>query len=252
MAAPATLSPARSATRWTTPTSIRRSRRSRRPATRIRVIFLKYPNNFIFSGLGINADHHNQSHRLDNAGMNGPCEAGSVDNLRKIDKYHAEKFAKLVGYLDSFPENDGTVLDNSIAVWMNEMSDGNAHNFNNAPIIQAGSGGGYFKTGKIINLDSAAGGTAEQMRGRSLSQCVEGTPQTSDGMSQATGTEAKYGNQPINKYYCNWMNAMGMKADAEGFPREGRTEQRGHALRILRQDGRLRRWRGCRRGSHDS
>jgi hypothetical protein len=182
------------------------------------IIFLKYPNNFIFSGLGINADHHNQSHRLDNAGMNGPCEAGSVDNLRKIDRYHAEKFAKLVGYLDSFPENDGTVLDNSVAVWMNEMSDGNAHNLNNAPIIQAGSGGGYFKTGKIVNLDSASGGTAQQMAGRSLSQCVEGTPQTSDGMSQATGTEAKYGNQPINKYYVGWMNALGIKADAQGYP----------------------------------
>jgi hypothetical protein len=101
---------------------------------------------------------------------------------------------------------------------MNEMSDGNAHNLNNAPIVQAGGGGGYFKTGRVINLDAASGATAEQMLGRSLSQCVDGAPQTSNGVNQGTGTEAQFGNAPVNKYFCNIMNAMGMKADAMGYP----------------------------------
>jgi hypothetical protein len=182
------------------------------------VIFLKYPNNFVFSGLGINADAHNQSHRLDNAGMQGACVPDAVQNLLKIDGYYAQKFANLVKYLDSMGEGDGTVLDNTVAIWMNEMSDGNAHNLNNAPIVQAGSGGGYFKTGQIINLDAGSGVTAEQMLGRSLAQCVDGAPQTSDGVSQATGTDPKFGNAPVNKYFCNIMNAMGMKADAMGYP----------------------------------
>jgi hypothetical protein len=181
------------------------------------VIFLKYPNNFVFSGLGINADAHNQSHRLDNAGMQGACVPNAVQNLLKIDGYYAQKFANLVKYLDSMGEGDGTVLDNTIAIWMNEMSDGNAHNLNNSPIVQAGSGGGYFKTGQIINLDDS-GATAEQMLGRSLAQCVDGAPQTSDGVSQATGTDPKFGNAPVNKYFCNIMTAMGMKADATGYP----------------------------------
>ncbi|RYZ02721.1 MAG: DUF1552 domain-containing protein [Myxococcales bacterium] len=182
------------------------------------VIFLKFPNNFVFSGLGINADAHNQSHRLDNAGMQGACVPNAVQNLLKIDGYYTQKFANLVKYLDSMREDDGTVLDNSVAVWMNEMSDGNAHNLNNSPIIQAGSGGGFFKTGRIVNLDKDSGATPEQMLGRSLAQCVDGAPQTSDGVSQATGTDSKYGNAPVNKYFCNIMNAMGMKADASGFP----------------------------------
>jgi len=182
------------------------------------VIFLKYPNNFQFTGLGINADSHNQSHRLDNAGMQGNCVPNAVENLIKIDTYYAQKFANLVKMLDSITENDGTVLDNTIAVWMNEMSDGNAHNLNNAPVIQAGSGGGYFKTGQIINLDAASNASATDMLGRSLAQCVDGAPQKSDGVSQATGTKPELGNQPINKYYCNIMNAMGMKADAMGYP----------------------------------
>jgi hypothetical protein len=182
------------------------------------VIFLKYPNNFIFSGLGINADAHSQSHRLSTADMTGPCVANAVENLLKIDGYYAQKFANLVKMLDSMAEDDGTVLDNTAAIWMNEMSDGNAHNLNNSPIIQAGSAGGYFKTGRIINLDTESGATAEQMLGRSLSQCVEGTPQMANGISQGTGTESKFGNMPVNKYFCNIMNAMGMKADANGFP----------------------------------
>jgi hypothetical protein len=185
------------------------------------VIFLKFPNNFIFTGLGINADAHNQSHRLGDAGMSGPCVKDAVNNLLKIDTYYAQKFASLVKFLDSMAEDGGTVLDNSVAVWMQEMSDGNAHNLNNAPIIQAGSGGGYFKTGRVINLDATSGATVEQMMGRSLSQCVDGTPQTSNGLTQGTGTEAKFGNAPVNKYFCNIMNAMGMKADATGFPAKG-------------------------------
>ena len=186
------------------------------------VILLRYPNNYTYSGLGIMADSHNQSHRLSNANMQGPCVKDAVDNLIKIDTYYATKFANLVGYLDKIPEGDGkTVLDNSVAFWMNELSDGNAHNMNNTPLIQAGSGGGYFNTGKIINLDTTSGGTATNFLGRSLSQCVEGTPQTSDGVSQGTGTEAKYGNMPINKYFCNVMTAMGMKAGADGFPAVG-------------------------------
>ena len=182
------------------------------------VVLLRFPNNFTYTGLGINADSHNQSHRLSNANMQGPCVADAVANLKKIDTYYATKFASLVKYLDSIPEGAGTVLDNSVAFWLNELSDGNAHNMNNTPLIQAGSGGGYFKQGKIINLDKASGGTATNFLGRSLSQCVEGAPQTSDGVSQGTGTEAKYGNMPINKYFVNVMNAMGMKADAKGFP----------------------------------
>jgi len=182
------------------------------------VVLLRFPNNFTYSGLGVNADSHNQSHRLSNANMQGPCVADAVANLKKIDTYYATKFASLVKYLDSIPEGGGTVLDNSVAFWLNELSDGNAHNMNNTPLIQAGSGGGYFKQGKIVNLDKTSGGTATNFLGRSLSQCVEGATQTSDGVSQGTGTEAKYGNMPINKYFVNVMNAMGMKADAKGFP----------------------------------
>jgi hypothetical protein len=182
------------------------------------VVVLKYPGNFVFSGLGINADSDNQAHRLDNASMSGTCVAGVIDNLLKIDGYYAQKFANLVRLLDSIDEGDGTLLDNTATVWMSDYSDGCAHNLNNATIIQAGSAGGYFKTGKIVHLDPGSGATPEQMLGRSLAQCTEGTDMMVDGIMQGTGTEPQFGNAPINKYYCNLMKAMGLRADAAGYP----------------------------------
>ena len=114
------------------------------------------------------------------------------------------------------------MLDNTAAVWFNEMSDGNAHNLNNAPIVQAGSAGGYFKTGWIINVDTASPGAADLSNGNSMSACTDGTAdQMINGTTQSTGTDPKLANAPINKYFCNLMNAMGVKAGADGFPAKG-------------------------------
>jgi len=182
------------------------------------VVVLKYPATFLFSGLGVNADSDNLAHRVDSARMDGPCADDVINRLLKIDSYYGQKFANLVKLLDSINEGEGTVLDNTMAVWMSECSDGCARNLNNATIIQAGSGGGYFKTGKVIDVDPGSGATAELMLGRSLAQCTPGTDMMVDAVSQGTGTDAKYGNAPVNKYFCNIMNAMGLKAGKDGFP----------------------------------
>jgi len=186
------------------------------------VIFMKYPGNYVFSGLDINTESHSLSHRLDNAGMQGSCLPNAVSMLLQVDAYYTQKFANLVGMLDRIPEGDGTVLDNTATVWFNEMSDGNAHNLNNAPIIQAGGAGGYFKTGWIINLDPAAPGTADLSNGNSMSACTDGSAdQMINGTTQSTGTDATVANAPINKYFCNLMNAMGVKAGADGIATKG-------------------------------
>lgn len=186
------------------------------------VIFMKYPGNYVFSGLGINTESHSLSHRLDNAGMQGSCLPNAVKMLLQVDGYYTQKFTNLVKMLDSVPEGSGTLLDNSAAIWFNEMSDGNAHNLNNAPIIQAGSAGGYFKTGVIVNVDPGAPGATDLTSGNSMSACMDGTSeQMINGTTQSTGTPAKVANAPINKYFCNLMNALGVKAGPDGFPMKG-------------------------------
>jgi len=183
------------------------------------VIVLKYPSTFQFTGLGINHDSANLSRRRDSASTNGPCLPNAIEMLLKIDGYYAEKFAKLVGMLDGIPEGDGTTtLDNSAAVWFQEVSDGAARNLNNLPIIQAGGAAGYFKTGWTINVEDASPNLTQ---GKSESACTPGTTDMIDGISQSTGTDPKLANAPINKYYCNLMNAFGVKAGADGFPAKG-------------------------------
>jgi len=188
------------------------------------VIVLKYPSGFTYYGLGINTDSDTLAHRVGTSNMTGPCMEGVLDKLLTLDSYHAQKFANLVKMLNSIPEGEQTVLDSTVAVWLSDCSDGCARNLNNATIIQAGSGGGYFKTGKVIDLDPGSGATAEAMLGRSLDQCSPGTDMMVDAVNQATGTDPQYGNAPVNKYFCNIMNAMGLRADESGFAANGGPE----------------------------
>jgi len=182
------------------------------------VIVLKYPPNFLFSGLGVTMESHNLSHRLDNAGLSGTCLPDAIEMISRIDAFYARKFANLVAQLQQFTEGEQTLLDNTAAVWFQEMSDGAAHNLNNLPIVQAGSCGGYFKTGFSINVED---GSPDLTPGNSELLCQSGEPETINLVSQSTGTDPALANAPINKYFCNLMNALGVKAGVDGFPLAG-------------------------------
>jgi hypothetical protein len=188
------------------------------------VIFIKYPGNYVYSGIGVELESHSASHRLNNANMSGTCVDGVLGMIKKIDEFYAKKFAHLVSQLDSINEGDGTLLDNSAAVWFLEMSDGNAHNLNNLPIVQAGSAGGYFKTGQSVNVED---GSASLSRGNSESQC-NGESNQVNGANQSTGTPSTVAKAPINKYFCSLMNALGVKAGADGFPAPGGSAEVTH------------------------
>jgi Protein of unknown function (DUF1552) len=198
-----------------------------------RVIFMKMPPNYVFSFLSYNGspftvESHSISHRIGNANMGGTCISGVMDMIHIIDQWYAQQFANLVGKLDGFMEGTGTVLDNSATVWFQEMSDGDSHNLNNLPILQAGSCGGYFKVGQAVDVENTSGkgsdtgGTPNTALsvGNSDGDCVNGS--TLSNLDSA-GTPAATATQPINKYFCNLMNAVGVKADSTGFPVKGGT-----------------------------
>jgi hypothetical protein len=68
-------------------------------------------------------------------------------------------------------------------------------------------------------------GSPNLTAGNSESACAPGTTDQIDGLSQSTGTDPKYANAPINKYYVSLMNALGVKAGADGFPAKGGTSE---------------------------
>jgi hypothetical protein len=88
---------------------------------------------------GVSSGHHQVSHHENND--------DKIRQYTEITRWHTRQFAYLLEKLDSIPEGDGTLLDNSMLLFGSSLSDGNRHDPNNLPIVVAGSGGGAFKTG---------------------------------------------------------------------------------------------------------
>ena len=71
-------------------------------------------------------------------------------DLEKIDHFHVNQFAYLIQKMDSIKEGDRSLLDNTVFTLGSGLGDGQTHQYNKLPIITAGSGGGRFKTGRLI------------------------------------------------------------------------------------------------------
>lgn len=72
--------------------------------------------------------------------------------LHAIDLWHAKQFRYLMDNLSRYKDLQGSVLDNSALVWLNELSDGKSHHYRDLPFVIAGSAGGYLKQGQFMNL----------------------------------------------------------------------------------------------------
>ena len=76
--------------------------------------------------------------------------AGAKDKLEiyyKINRYHVKLYADLIKKLNSMPEGEGTVLDNTLLFMGSSMRDGNAHSHINLPIL-LGGGKNILKLGE--------------------------------------------------------------------------------------------------------
>lgn len=89
--------------------------------------------------LGVNQAHHGASH--DN----------KSDGYEKITRWHVEQFAYLVSKLDSMPEGDGTVLDNTCLMFLSNLWIGRTHDNSRLPLVLAGGLGGTLKTGRTLD-----------------------------------------------------------------------------------------------------
>jgi hypothetical protein len=75
------------------------------------------------------------------------------EQIWEIDVWHTEQFAYLLERLASYPEPGpagDTLLDNTVAVYTNEMANG--HEVWDMPYVLAGSCGGYFRQGEYIRV----------------------------------------------------------------------------------------------------
>lgn len=100
--------------------------------------------------LGISEGQHELSHEPDS-------NEAAMEKLTKINAWYCEQIAYLAQRLAETPEpgGDGSLLDNTLIVWTNELGEGNSHTLNNIPFVLVG-GGLDFKMGRSLKYQKVA------------------------------------------------------------------------------------------------
>ena len=118
-----------------------------------RVATLQFTNsvgNARMRWLGIEEGHHTLSHDPDH-------QEQSVEKLTKINVWFCEQLAYLARRLSETkePNGEGTLLDNTLILWTNELGKGNSHTLDNIPFVLVGNGCN-FKMGRSLKFDKVA------------------------------------------------------------------------------------------------
>lgn len=104
--------------------------------------------------------------------------------VARVKTEYARRLAYLLDRLASMPEGTGTVLDNTLLIWLDEFQVGARHAHECLPYVMIGSPGQYFRTGRFI----------------------------------------EYTNRPANnRLWISVMNAMGLPGNNFGDPAFGNT-----------------------------
>jgi hypothetical protein len=97
--------------------------------------------------LNIDDGHHALSHEPDK-------NEEAQSKLIKINQWFAGELAYLTQKLASTPEpgGEGTLLDNTLIIWANELGKGNSHTLNDIPYVLLGGHFG-FKMGRAVKFE---------------------------------------------------------------------------------------------------
>lgn len=85
--------------------------------------------------IGIEEGHHELSHEPDK-------NEEAQEKLTRINKWYCEQLAYLVKRLAETPEpgGEGSLLDNTLLIWTNELGKGNSHTLDDIPFVLVGGG----------------------------------------------------------------------------------------------------------------
>jgi hypothetical protein len=85
-----------------------------------------------------------------------PHHLASHDELseewERVTTYYCSQLAYLAKKLDSMPEGDGTVLDHSCLMFVNNMFSGSKHDSSKLPLLTLGGLDGTLNTGRVMNF----------------------------------------------------------------------------------------------------
>jgi hypothetical protein len=95
---------------------------------------------------------HRISHRIDGDGDVGDPIPNADVLHHGIDKIFAGIFKRFLDRLNAYPgPTGGTLLDDSVVMWTNDLANGPPHSYSNIPQVIAGGAGGFLKTGHYID-----------------------------------------------------------------------------------------------------
>lgn len=99
-----------------------------------------------YSNIGVPEGHHDCSHHGN--------DATKQAKIQQINTFHVTQIAYLLERMQAIREGDATLLDNSMIMYGAGISDGDAHNHDNLPILLAGKAGGTLRTGRHIKYEN--------------------------------------------------------------------------------------------------
>ena len=73
------------------------------------------------------------------------------DAYERVSRYYVSQLAYLAKRLDSMPEGNGTVLDQSCLMFISNMWSGSQHDSSKVPLLLAGGLGGTLQTGRVLD-----------------------------------------------------------------------------------------------------
>jgi len=94
--------------------------------------------------IGVPDAHHPISHHQQ--------EPEKVAKVAKINAYHVQMFARLLGKLQATPDGDGTLLDHVTMMYGAGIADSNSHSPIDIPMVLAGGGCGNLKGGRHVRF----------------------------------------------------------------------------------------------------
>jgi hypothetical protein len=93
--------------------------------------------------LNVRDAHHSASH-------NDESEA-----YERISRYYVSNLAYLAAKLDSMPEGEGTVLDNTCLLYLSNMWSGERQDNTKLPVLTVGGLGGALQIGRVLDYTEA-------------------------------------------------------------------------------------------------
>ena len=96
----------------------------------------------IYPEIDVPDPHHPLTHHRNNDEW--------IEKVTKINRLHTELFAYYLTRLKATKEAEGSLLDQSMVIYVSGLSDGNRHTHEDLPVLLAGHGGGTLKPGRHV------------------------------------------------------------------------------------------------------